>query len=171
MAALITVADLTTHLQRPVDAAAGALAVAGASGAVRARCGWNISQETTTFLVDGSGSTVLNLPTLLLEAVTSVTMDSDLVAPAVSPYDEGYRWTVRGQLHRHAGWPSFSRILVAATHGYAVVPDVVRLVALTLAARTLSNPERLKTAAVGSISRTFDLSDLDVRLLDPYRIP
>lgn len=172
MDALITVAELTTHLQRPVEPAAGALAVAGASGAVRSRCGWNISRETATFELDGSGTTVLNLPTLFLSAVISVDVAGELVSPAVSgDLHVGYRSTVRGQLYRYGGWPSFSRITVTCEHGYDPVPDVVRLVALTLASRTLSNPERLKTAAVGSISRTFDLSELDVRLLDPYRLP
>jgi len=173
MAPLITVEDLRTHMQRPIDQAAGELAVAGASGAVRSYCGWGIAAENAVFDVDGTGTTVLNLPTMHLTAVTSVIMDGAAVAlgAASSSVYSAYYWTVRGQLYRTAGWPSFARITVACAHGFDPVPDVVRLVALTLASREVSNPERLRTAAVGSVSRTFDLAELDTRLLDPYRLP
>lgn len=169
MAALANAGDLSLYLGRFIDPDAAELVLAGASGVVRAYCGWNLSQETTTFIVEGNGSVILSLPTLNLGAVTAIRIGGlpvDLLtapAPIVHP---------RGQLIWAASWPAGALIEVDATHGYVDTPDVIRLVVLTLAARLLNNPDDARTASVGSVTRTYDttLTALDMRLLDPFRL-
>jgi hypothetical protein len=162
-APLVTVDELRDYMQRPVADAAGALAIAGASGIVRAHCGWYISrQDDVIWRLSGTNTRVLNLPTLYLAGVTSVTLDG-------IPLTD-FRWAQRGQLYRSDIWPDFRQIEVTATHGYTDIPDVVRVVTLAYAARQIANPERLKSASVGSVNRAFDLTDLDQALLHPYRI-
>jgi hypothetical protein len=171
MAALVTVGDLQTHLQREVDQASAELAVAGASGAVRSYCRWDISREDATFVVAGSGTRVLNLPTLHLVDVLAVRLDdgTELVRGGG---DEDYLWAKRGQLYCSAGWPGpFRHVEVDCVHGYDPVPDVVRLVTLTVAAREYTNPMHLRDASVGSVTRRFDMTALDMALLDTYRLP
>lgn len=164
---LITVGELADYLQRPVDPARGPLVVAGASAAVRAHCRWDLSYDpAATFTVDGNETRVLNLPTLNLIAVDEVRVNG------VALLDSEFRWARRGQLFRDAGWSRWQQIDVDCEHGYAPAPDVVRIVALGLAARYLSNPESLKIATVGSVQRTYnDLTSLDLSLLDAYRLP
>lgn len=163
---LVTADDLATHLQRPVEPKPAALAVAGASGVVRAHCGWSISfEQAVTLHAAGSGTKVVGLPTLHLVAVDEVRVDGVVLAP------QDFVWARRGQLYREASWPGpFGVVEVDCDHGYVLIPDVVRLVTLSVAAREYTNPVRLRTAAVGSVSRTYELTGLDTALLDPFRI-
>lgn len=170
MAALLaSAADLNLHLQQTVAPDVAALALAGASGAVRSHCGWDLSRETRTFTVEGDGSVLLTLPTMHLVSVSAIrigglTVDPDsLPQPVIHP---------RGQLYWSLLWPAGSVVEVDAVHGYLPVPDVVRLVALTLATRIVNNPDNVKSASVGTVSRTYDprMTALDIRLLDPYRL-
>lgn len=162
---LVTAGELQTYLQRPVDPIVGDLAVAGASGAVRAYCGWDISLTADTITVDGSATGMLNLPTLLLLDVTEIRLDGVVVDPT------SYQWTRRGQVFSTTVWPAFSRIDVDCTSGYDPVPDVVRIVALSKAALYYVNPDNVKVAQAGSVSRTFfDLTALDMSLLDGFRL-
>lgn len=168
MAALATPLELASHLQRDLDLATANLALAGASGAIRAHCGWGILRESTTFVVDGDGSTILTLPTLHLVSVDAIRIGGLAVDPAgVQPVAHP-----RGQLIWANTWPALAHIEVDAVHGYLDVPDVVKLVTLTMAARIYNNPDNVKSASVGTVSRTYDpkLTALDVRLLDPYRL-
>lgn len=166
---LITSGDLEAYLQRAVDAAPATLACQAASGAVRAHCGWDISYApAATLYAAGADSTVVGLPTLHLLDVTEVRVDGQAADPAV------YRWTRRGQLYSGATttiWSRWSRIEVDCSHGYDPVPDVVKLVALSIAARHYTNPEGVQWSAVGSVSRTFNVTPLDASLLDAYRLP
>ena len=167
MAPLITVGDLEAYLQRSVPAPAANLAVAGASGAVRAHCGWGIAQEVGVRLtVTGQGSRVLGLPTLHLTAVDEVRIDGEVVDA------DTYKWARRGQLYRDEPWPQWATVEADVDHGYDPIPDVVKIVALAMAARYVTNPELAKVAAVGSLSRTyFDTTPLDARLLSEYTLP
>lgn len=171
MEPLVTVADLSTHLQREVDEGPAALAVAGASGAVRSHCRWDISREDAAFTVAGSGTRVLNLPTLHLVDVLAVRLDDGTELVRGGGNGE-YLWVKRGQMYRSAAWPGpFRHVEVQCVHGYDPVPDVVRLVTLTIAAREYTNPMRLRDASVGSVTRRFDMTALDMALLDTYRLP
>jgi hypothetical protein len=166
-APLVSADELNDHMQTTVAPATAELAVAGASGAVRAYCMWNISREATTFHAVGDGSPLLTLPTLLLESVSQVRISGTAIA-VTAPQPRVLR---HGQLVYDL-WPSGELIEVDVVHGYDPAPDVVRLVALTVAARIVNNPDNFKTAASGSISRSYDpgLCALDERLLAPFRL-
>lgn len=180
MAALATVGELETHLQRTFDDQGQAEQVlALASGAVRAYCGWELARETTTFQVDGQGGTVLTLPTLELIDVTAIRIDGEPQTLGLPVTDYGrITWWKKGQLFRHAGWPVNAVIEVDGVHGYDPVPDLVKLVTLDIAAVNLSNPEGLVSATVGQVSKQWaqpssgsrTMSALHERLLDRYTL-
>lgn len=159
---LVSAAELKTYIQRPVRDETAELAIRAGSAAVRAYCGWDLDRETATFVVSGNNTRVLSLPTLHLLSVDRLLIDGI--------EQTEFRWAQRGQLYRRDPWPDFRTITVECVHGYDPVPDVIKVVALAFAARQVANPERLRTAAVGSISRTFDLTVLDEALLHPYRL-
>lgn len=161
--------ELDDYLQRSVPYEQAALAVAGASGIVRAHCQWDISrEENVVFKLNGSGTPVLSLPTLQLTAVHAVTVNGEAV-------DSGdYRWARRGQIYRTTNWSRWDHIDAEVDSGYTATPDVVRIVALSLAARIVSNPNALKSATVGAVQYTYpgaELNRLEMSLLDKFRLP
>ena len=178
MAALIDPADLSTYLGYEVDSDRATLAAELASGLIRAWCRWEISSETVTFICDGPGSKLLSLPTLALNAVAEVRVDS--VALDVSDY----QWSARGQLIRNdCCWPSTMRsIAVDATHGYDVIPDAVKAVALALGSRATANPEQYNSVATGTAIRSWQpaaasdvaassFTGVELSILGPWRLP
>jgi hypothetical protein len=170
--ALVYDDDFAAYLQRDLDRATAELALQAASGVVREFCGWSISEETTTFVADGSGTTLLRLPTMKLTDVAEIRVDDAVIDP-----DE-YRWNTGGLIQRTLGWPRLFRcVQVDATHGYPVIPDAVRAVVLSLAARYYTNPDGLRSKTVGQISRTYvietmrgDLAQLEMALIGGYRL-
>ncbi len=171
MAPFATAAELSLHLQRPVNEDAALLALEGASGAIRAWCGWSISQEETTFTVEGSGLVPLSLPTLLLTEVAEVVVDGETLAEGTGYED--YQFSRSGQLFRSAGWPARVKVTVECTHGHDPVPHVIRLLCLGVAARELNNPERLRSAAVGTVNRHYahEMTLLEAQLLSGFMLP
>lgn len=176
MEPLATSRELELHLQRDLaNPEAAELALALASGAVRAYCGWNLARETTTFEVDGDDSQVLTLPTLHLHDLIEFKNNNVVVAHGDGRYP---LWSRKGQLYRIQGWPRHMSFQATVIHGYDPLPDLVKLVTLDLAARSMSNPEGLVSATVGPVSRTWassgsdptHLSTLHTRLLDRYSI-
>lgn len=167
-APLASAAELNTHLQMTVPDATAELALAGASGMVRSYCGWDLLREDRTFTVVGNGSTLLTLPTLELIAVAEVRIDGLAIDPA-GPQPVRL---LHGQVYWLNAWPAATPIEVDVTHGYDDIPDVVRLVTLTIAARIVNNPDNYKSANTGTVSRSYDpgLAALDQRLLAPYRL-
>jgi hypothetical protein len=168
---LATTAELRRYLQRPIDEDVATLALASSSGLVRDYCGWSISYEETTFVVDGSGTTLLSLPTLYLVSVAAVSVNG-IVLPAGA-----YTWTERGQLHNAVGWPTgFRAVEVDCTHGYEQSPDAVRAVVLARAAVDAFNPgSALASKTVGAVTHTYrdapdGLSALQAFQLDAYRL-
>ena len=168
-APLASAVELKNHLQQTVPPDVSALALAGASGAVRSYCGWDLLRETRTFVVEGDGSVILTLPTLHLVTINAIRVGGLTVDPAGIPQPIPHE---RGQLVWATSWPVGSLVEIDAVHGYETAPDVVKLVTLTLAARIVTNPDDAKSASVGSVSRTYDttMTALDMRLLDPYRL-
>lgn len=176
MDALATAGELDIHLQREVDPDRAELALQLASGAVRAYCGWNISQTVETLTATGDATIVLTLPTLQLNDVTEVRIGG--VVQDITPLYA--TWTRRGQILRFAGWPQHSEVEVDCDHGYLVLPDVIKLLVLEQAARHMNNPTGLTSATVGRVTRTFAttssssggsrLTELDQRLLDQFKI-
>lgn len=169
MEPLASAGELENHLQRPVDGDVADQALQLASGAVRAFCKWDLSQVAETLYADGNGSVVCTLPTLELVDVLEVRLDGVVVELDPTTLS----WSRKGQLYRPTGWPAFSSVEVDCLHGYDPIPDVLKLVTLDLAARSMTNPDGWKTATTGRVSRTFGdagLSALHERLLARYSL-
>lgn len=164
--------ELNVHLQREVEPDRAALALQLASGAVRAYCGWDLSRQNDTLLGVGQGTIVVTLPTLWLEHVEEIRIDGEVLD--LDPVK--VTWTRRGQIIRTGGWAVNMDVEVDCVHGFDPTPDLLKLVTLEQAARSLANPQQLVQATVGAVSRTYGtanqprLSELDQRLLDKYRI-
>lgn len=173
MESLVTPEEFAAYLQRDLDRSTAEVAVAGASGVVRQWCRWNITRTTESMEVDSGGSQYINLPTLHLRDVNSLTVAGELVDAS------SYTWSRAGQLYRAQGWPRGFRMVDAVVdHGYDDIPDEIRIVVLSLAARYYVNPEGLRSKTVGNASRVFvletmrgDLAELEIRLIAGYRIP
>jgi hypothetical protein len=164
MGPLITVDDLAGYLQRPIDRYSATACVAGASGLVRAWCGWNISRTVETLTVDANGSGSVNLPTLRLNDVTEVRVAGDVLDPSE------YGWATNGVLAftSRNGWPSGLRQVAAdVDHGYDPIPDEICIVVAAVAGRLYSNPEGLVQKSSGDDSRSYGprLSDMELRLI------
>lgn len=173
---LASLAELEKHMQTTFattpEQDQATLALELASGAVRAYCGWPISRTQEIIEAYGEESTVLTLPTLMLQGVTAVTVDgTDL-----NMGDGSIVWTVKGQVYRRDGWHRFSVVTLDIDHGYDVIPDLIKLVTLDLAGKQMNNPQGLVSATVGEVSRTYSnsstatLSTLHQNLLDRYRV-
>jgi hypothetical protein len=174
---LASIADLEAHLGHPVDPASGVQALENASGWVRDYCGWVLSRETAvTFTVDGSGTGVLDLPTLWLVTVDEVRLaGAALVEDGDDAY--GYTWTRAGQIFRPVGWPCRARIVeVDCEHGYDPIPHGIRGFVVALAGRSAENPQNIRMETVGTVIRQFHepgavTESLDFNTLDMYRLP
>lgn len=173
MASLATAGELNLHLQREVDPASADQALALASGAVRAYCGWGLAREETTFYFEGDGNPIVSLPTMELVTVSEIRIDGDLYVPTTFLP----AWSRKGQGYLGCGWARYAQFEVDLLHGYDPVPDLVKLVTLDLASRQIGNPEALVSATVGEVSKTWSsagstaqMTTLHERLLDTYRI-
>jgi hypothetical protein len=165
---LITAEELAGYLQRDLDRYSADLAVQGASGLVRTACGWNVSRVVETLTVNGNGSASMNLPTLRLNDVTEVRVDGVVVDASA------YGWGANGVLVAVSRWPlGLRRVEVDADHGYEPIPDELRIVCCSVAARLYSNPENLLQRSAGTSSQMFrdlSLSELETRLISPHRL-
>lgn len=169
LALLITAADL-----EGVDNADEAARAATAT--VRSYCGWHVAPPLTeTLELDGSRSSLLELPSLLVSAVSDVKVDGVTVT--------GYRWSRAGLLRYDGGWGAGWRsVEVTFTHGHAATPEDVRVAAIAAARRELVNPDNLRSESGPGYSRVFTipgtgeaygvmLSKVEQALLSRYRVP
>lgn len=124
-------------------------ALAGVSAAVRRVCGWHVApSETVTETYDGPGGTLLELPTLHMTDVASLTIGGTLIDPSE------YEWSKIGFIRsRHFWTERYRTIEVTYTHGYEL-EDAADLVELTksLAARHLSSPMGATREQAGMVS-------------------
>ena len=148
---------------------------AAASAAVRSYCGWHIAPSITeTVTVDGSGGSVLLLPTLRLTNLADVVNDGQ---PVSDP-----EWSVNGLVR--GKWTSkFRGITLTMTHGYdEPPPDVLVIVADMAKARAL-DVVGASTVQAGSFGITFGtnshvaqagavgISRMQRSVLDRYKLP
>jgi hypothetical protein len=145
---------------------------------IRDYCGWHIAPAMDeTFTVDGSNAKVLQLPTLRLNSVTSVTENG---VPLVA--DTDYQWSADGSLLKNGRWTACYRGVVAVVnHGFAEVPESIASVILDATSTALAVP--VGEAVAESVGETmgpfsFERPDFKVeftaaqrRVLDQYRIP
>lgn len=170
---LVTAEEFASYLQRDLDRATAELAIGGASGVVRNFCRWNVARESATFTLDAIGSTLLVLPTLKLVSVDEVRVGGDVLDASA------YTWSQGGQLYAAGRWPVGHRLVeVDVVHGYEPVPDEVKLVTCALAARSMVNPEGLRSKTVGTVAKVFvfetirgDLSELEASMISGHRLP
>lgn len=187
--------DLSYYLQAPVDYGSALLALQNASGVVRSFCRWQITPVyTETLTLDSEDGSILQLPALVVSNVSQVTVDGlpitdftwsgdGMIARARNAYPM-YDTQIDG--FTSGGFPSgFRRITVTYTGGYDVVPDEIRAVVLSAAARQYANPQGLMEAVVGGIRVQYPnarsgpkagtvgglmLSDDERRVCSSYRV-
>jgi hypothetical protein len=130
-----------------------------------------------TITLYGDGSELIMLPERPVTAVGTVLLNGQ----AVTPID----WRTNGALWRvlYAGsqyanqqvwcWPKGVPVQVTYTHGYAVIPNTIKAVALELAAAAYINPSMATSQTAGPYSITTDttltLTDSQLTRLDRYR--
>lgn len=167
----------------PLELASGLTAteadrLSQAEALVRSYCRWHIAPSRTATLTLPAGEGVaLILPTLMLTAVASVTVDGTALTT-----DE-FTWTEAGVLKRATNirWGSGS-VVVAFTHGYDAAPADVTAVVQAVAQRAVDNPGSRPRSQVGPFADTYSQSgfnqapamgllDAEKAILDAYRIP
>ncbi|URM90414.1 hypothetical protein LUW75_10865 [Streptomyces sp. MRC013] len=166
--------ELRLHLRlATIDAEQAAVKLAEAETVIRGELEQSIDAvaDDTAVLV-GTGRRVLTLPELPVTAVTTVLVDDAALTLAT-----GYRWNRYGLLTRLDGcWPLDADITVVYSHGYTVIPPVIRQVCLQVAGRAWVRSTTAVTAeSLGDRSLTYDkdrsgqaLSDYELRILRPY---
>ena len=190
MSELVTLEQLAGFLQRDLDEAdawTGQLLLDGAEALVREYCGWHIApSRTETVTVDGTGSTLVGLPTMWLTDLTAVTEDGNPVDLST------VMWSVDGILEKRA-WASWTGsawwpwtttrrgITATITHGHASCPLWLVTLVCALAGRSLQATVGVRSESSGGESVTWDvpafglggslvLLDADRRMLDRLRI-
>ena len=149
-----------------------------ATALVRSYCGWHIApsvEETVT--LDGSGSSLLPLPSLHVTAVASVTEDGTALT------EDDYRWSASGWLRKTCGcWTGKERgVEVTFTHGFDEAPDVAGVV-MAVASRGQVSPRGEVRQQAGPFATTFSQFDAgqgggivllrpEMATLDRYRLP
>jgi len=117
-------------------------------------------------VVDGNGSDRLLLPNWPVTAVTDVTVDGTVLDP------DQWRWSRYGELRRTGGrWPLLPRaVTVTYTHGYPPeeIPAELVSVVLQVAARTVSNPQRLNSFGDGQVTAGYGGGGTGVQVIELY---
>ncbi len=151
--------DVNDFLQVEVDEPSAMRAIAEATAAIKAYCNQQIELVTNDAVtLDGPGGQWLFLPELPVVTVSSVTEDGTALLST------DYTLTRYGVLQRNGGvWSkSVAGIVVVYTHGYAVIPGVIRDVATRMAARAYqAGLKAAETLAVPGIAAT-SLGDYSV---------
>lgn len=146
-----------------VDPSATALA------AVQAYCGWHIgpSQEDTLIL-DGSGASLLMLPSLHVTDVASISADYDGGLTVLDP--TSYDWSAVGMIElRNGCFPHrFRSVTVTFTHGYSEMPANVQAVVDQITAGGIG-PQAIQVGQVRVQVQSGWLSAES--LLAPYKLP
>lgn len=139
-------------------------AVKAAAGRVRAECHWHIAPEVTqTFVCETPRDGIVDLPTLHLVSVESVTVDGQPVA---------YDWHVSGRVvlsGRPAG-AGLRSLVIVARHGFAECPQSLRGVVAQLAASGLGAGQ-VRSEVTGPFTDSYFESDDKDGVLSAYRLP
>lgn len=101
--------------------------LAVAAAVIREYCGWHIAPVIEQDLVlDGSGSVIQSLPSLLVLELTSATNDGAAVSPL---------WSEKGWMRTRVGlWTAKERgVAVHLRHGFEACPENIKAVARRLA--------------------------------------
>ncbi|MFT4225311.1 hypothetical protein [Micropruina sp.] len=141
-----------------------AAAVKAAAGRVRAECHWHIAPEfTQTFVCETPRDGIVDLPTLHLVSVESVTVDGQPVA---------FDWSVSGRVVL-PGLPSgasLRSLVIVARHGFEACPQSLRGVVAELAAPGLGGG-KARSEVTGPFTDSYFESDDAAEVLAAYRLP
>lgn len=153
MSSFCAISDLEALLRvaisTPADIASGTAAIADVSAAIADHCGQQLEQvanDVLTLTVEAYRSVIV-LPQQPVTAVASVVEDGATLVVGTD-----YRWTAAGLLVRqsrpwNSGW---QEVVVTYTHGYSVIPPVVKAVCAEAAGRRYR--VGLTSAATGGIA-------------------
>ncbi|MET9286498.1 hypothetical protein [Nocardia beijingensis] len=149
----------------------------GVIGDIRDYCGWHIAPAATeTITLDGTGATIVQIPTLQLSAVASVTENG--VVLQVTEYE----WSADGTLRRlplGRCWTNRYRgVVVECTHGFDEVPAAIVSVVLDATSDALSTPvgaggempETMGPFTFGGTKGAGAFTAAQLRVLDRYRV-
>lgn len=140
---------------------------AAACAVIRNHCGWHIAPSVTeTLTLDGTGGTILRLPSMHVTEVDTVTNDgADVTTPS---------WSKNGVIE-HYYWTSARRgVEVTLTHGYTSCPDEVLALAKAMAmtgATSRALGVKSQTAGPFSVEYEGTFADAVTSILAPYRVP
>lgn len=164
-----------------LDAYTAQLCLDGATGAVVEYCGWHIAPALTEDVtVDGSGTRVQPLPTLLLTELHTVTEHGDELD--IADID----WSANGLMEkRQCGtWTRRRRGVEAnITHGYDETPSWVVTLICAVAARGFLTTPGVMSEQAGGEGITYDtarsgappgvvgLMDIEKKMLDRIALP
>lgn len=126
-------------------------AVEAAKNYVKFYTGWHIApviEETLT--LDGTGSRVLQLPSMRVENVTEVTLDG------VAIPETAYSWSEDGLLMKKRGvWThDYRNVTVTLRHGYEHLEALDSVIA-GMAIRALTVPTGVTSITVGDRSESY----------------
>lgn len=146
------------------------------SAEIRRYCGWVIwPAETVDLIVDGPGTTVIQLPTSHLTAVTALSETPRGLnqTPAVIPPGD-LEWTLAGQVRHGSGkrWTARGRgIAVTFDHGLDDLPPDLRMFVLNQARRAPLSSSNVQQESVGgrSISYRGEVTAAESALLESFR--
>jgi hypothetical protein len=119
---------------------------------IRREAGWHIGPVVTdhTLTLDGPGGRLLQLPTMKLVELKSVTQ----LGTALALDDDTHDWSELGLVEKRDGtfWTDrYRKIVVVMDHGYEDYSDL-KFLALSLTARGLSSPFGATREQAGSMS-------------------
>lgn len=147
-----------------------------AEAAVRSYCGWHIAPLVTeSFVLDGTGSRTLFVPSLRVTDVTAAENDGDVLDVTT------LEWSADGFLRAPGVWTRKLRgVKLTLTHGFDAVPEVAEVVR-SVADRAKSSPGGVVREQAGSVSLQYSATAPGVSggvvlmaheraQLDPYRI-
>jgi hypothetical protein len=171
---------MTDYALPPTPDGVDEFAWRAAISAIRGYCGWHIAPSVTEVVtVDGPGRGMLQLPTLHLTAVTSVTNDSEVVDLTSTEF----QWNERGALRQRCNYWTYAWRGVTAeiTHGYEDFPQDVLAVARDMAKAAdrvgasayTSGPHQVQFGVTGAGTQAgaVGMSDLQKLVLDRFALP
>ena len=164
--AFASAAELATLLQQTFTAeqtAAATLLLDLSTAAIRNYTRQTISEvEDDVVLLRTTQRGTLVLPERPVTEVSLVRLGTTTVAAAsYLLVDDELRWgatalNIGNLAESDGGWGSAAQIEVTYTHGFATIPDDIKGLCLTMAARGLNNPEAIVREQVGPDSIQYE---------------
>jgi hypothetical protein len=152
---------------------------------VRRYCGWHVSPvRTETIIIDGSGTSLLVLPTLKIVELISVTEDDVALDPAIDVKISAAAGGVIAKTQWRRWCPGFSNIEVELSHGYtaAEAGDFREAVLSLIDDATMQvgtgrtgplvgkRVDDVEYSWAGKFAQTIEQSILDTSILSKFRL-